>query len=274
MKAKKIRIHPSVLLFTAFFYTDGKLALFLWLILFVTMHEFSHITTALAFGCKFQSISLSPLGERAVIKNIERLGFIKRLAVYAAGPLSNFIAVFFIFLLFGNSFLIKINLFIGLFNLMPVMPLDGGMIAFHALGRKIGVLNSARIIISLSKAAGYIILACGLVQTVLFPFNLSLLLIGMFIIHSQRHAYSGIFLRFLEGVASRKVPGNQIVPVKMFASGKTTPLCKIIRIFSYDSFCFICVKHKGGLSYISQDEIIRHYYDGRALATLEEVLNS
>ncbi|MEA4815780.1 MAG: site-2 protease family protein [Lachnospiraceae bacterium] len=272
MKRRKININPSLFLFAAFFYIDGSLPLFLKLIIFVTMHEASHIITALMFKCKFYSINISPIGERAVIKNIERLSFIKRIFIYASGPLSNFTAALIIFLFFKDDLLIKINMFIGLFNLLPIFPLDGGMIAFHAIGRKTGVLNSAGFIISLSRILGYIMVICGFIQTILFPFNLSLLLIGIFIIHSQENAYAEIFMNFIDSMSSKNQFKNRILPIKIFILEKTGELKSIIRLFSYDSYSLICFKEKNELKYISQDEILFHYSNGKAFGSISDII--
>ncbi len=73
------------------------------------------------------------------------------LIVALAGPLSNFILMFLFLILFwffnhfgfGNEFILKIlftsafmNLFLGIFNLVPVVPLDGSKVLFAFIPQK------------------------------------------------------------------------------------------------------------------------------------------
>lgn len=68
------------------FLFSGQLQKFLVLILFVTIHELCHIITAVFLGAKFSEIMITPVGERAVIKNMEKLSYERRIAIVLAGP--------------------------------------------------------------------------------------------------------------------------------------------------------------------------------------------
>ncbi len=100
------------------------------------IHELGHIICLLIMGEKPKIIELSFYGIRLERYGVKFENFIKEILVYSSGPAVNLIlsAMFFAF---GNSDGMKtagaINLFIGLFNLIPCQCLDGGNILNSAL---------------------------------------------------------------------------------------------------------------------------------------------
>jgi Zn-dependent protease len=137
----------------------------------LTVHEFSHAWAATLLGdntAKFSGrLTLNPLAHMEIFGTIMLViagfGWGKPVpvnlynlkwrrwggaAVSLAGPLSNFISVFIFIIIFSViapsfgpsnllviflSFLIFINLILGVFNLIPIPPLDGSKILFAIL---------------------------------------------------------------------------------------------------------------------------------------------
>ncbi len=145
-----VRVNPWFWLVSAMFGWDygqvwGFQYLLVWIVcVFVSIlvHEFGHVLSGRIFG-SFGSIVLYSFGGLA-IGSSELANRWQRVAVYFAGPLAGFILYGVIKLsslgmpgwrfepsLFEAAvfFLVSINLFWGIFNLMPVWPLDGGQIS-------------------------------------------------------------------------------------------------------------------------------------------------
>jgi stage IV sporulation protein FB len=143
-----VRVHPLFWLVSALFGWDliryGLQYVMLWIgcvFLSILVHEFGHVLVGQLFGSRGYII-LYGMGGLAVGSSDLRNRW-KRVGVLFAGPLAGF-------LLFGLTwviarqlqfdegpsfkraalgFLLEINLFWGLLNLLPIWPLDGGRIS-------------------------------------------------------------------------------------------------------------------------------------------------
>lgn len=132
------------------------------------IHELGHIVSLLVFGEKPKLIELSFYGiklERFGTSGINSLG---EIIIYASGPTANF-ALSALLFIFGNTHGMKtaavISLCVGLFNLLPCQPLDGGNILKYFLERRTDYERCERIcfvisclIITPMVAAGVILL--------------------------------------------------------------------------------------------------------------------
>lgn len=115
---KKISIHPLTLLVFLVFFLLKKHIYFI-LYAFIFLHELSHLIAAVLLGFKPLCLHLYPWGCMLSMSEIPPAK--KRLVILSAGVLFNII------MLLLNIFP-KENLSLAIFNLIPVMPLDGGVI--------------------------------------------------------------------------------------------------------------------------------------------------
>jgi stage IV sporulation protein FB len=148
-----VRVHPFFWLFSAILgwrvvdEQDGLLRLAIWIIccfLSVLLHEFGHVWTGALFGSRDSYIVLYSFGGLAVgSRDLARRW--QRIAVSLAGPgiqLALYGLIWFTLrsadpaslgkiplrALVMIAMLMEINLIWPLFNLLPVWPLDGGMV--------------------------------------------------------------------------------------------------------------------------------------------------
>jgi len=139
-----VKVHPSFLLLVAAFFLfqrfspDGNNTLLQSLLiaslfLFVLLHELGHALAAKYFKIQTKDITLYPFGGIARISQKPKNCW-EDLVISFAGPATNFLIAALIFpfdFLFAVQFvrfLLIINIVMGVFNLLPIYPMDGGRI--------------------------------------------------------------------------------------------------------------------------------------------------
>ncbi len=145
------------------------LLLFALLLGIVLLHELGHSLAAQHFGVKVSHITLWPLGGVAWMEGLPRDSRIECL-VALAGPAVNLVlaAVATPLMLFGGpiagfvSVFISINLLLGVFNLLPAFPMDGGRILRAYLARKGDWLAATERAVAVGKGFAFLLGAYGL----------------------------------------------------------------------------------------------------------------
>ena len=136
----KIEVNLKIILLLILLIFLNKIKIYIIFITFILMHELSHMIIGILLGFKPKILRLNPLGISIEFYNYDensKVNRLKRIFTYLAGPMSNFIfATFFYFINKDNTFTILIiytNILIGIFNLIPILPLDGGKILKEVL---------------------------------------------------------------------------------------------------------------------------------------------
>jgi Zn-dependent protease len=157
----------------------------------VVLHEFGHALTARKFGIKTRDITLLPIGG---VASLERMPEDPRqeLLVAVAGPAVNFVlaGVFAgVAWALGDALapsqgleqaalvvrLIWINLALGVFNLIPAFPMDGGRALRALLAMRLSDVRATRIAAGLGQAMALLLGIVGLF------FNPVLVFIALFL---------------------------------------------------------------------------------------------
>ncbi len=140
----KIRLHPLFIIFAFSLIFFGWFNILFTYFLVMILHEFGHYFVAKILGYKLNKIVFMPYGvslngQGNIIKKRDEF------LIAIAGPLVNFVlvilcvALWWIFPICYSYTLdfVACNLCLGLFNLMPVFPLDGGRMFVAVLSSKI-----------------------------------------------------------------------------------------------------------------------------------------
>lgn len=157
-----IKLDLKIFLFILLFLITSQLETYIILMIFACIHEFAHLITGVMLGFKSQEIKITPVGlqisfkikceeyNRKILKG-NSLG-IKKAIIASAGPIMNFIIILLVIQLANINIInlenaiyqniIYANFLIGIFNLIPIYPLDGGRILNEILHIFLGINKS------------------------------------------------------------------------------------------------------------------------------------
>ena len=250
---RKIKINFSffIIMFFVCFYLGFKQ--FLAAMVLLSLHEAAHGLTAVFFGLKVKDFELCPVGERLGIVGLDDIGILKRIAVFASGPImSIFLAALLYFFDLQNYAVI--SLAIGIFNIIPILPMDGGKIAEEFLGRFFGSVNAFSAVSKFSVTFGFVAIVLGIIQTVLYPFNISILVIGIYFIITNRKNRNRELIRIYSLIYNDSRFRRKI---KFITAKEEDSARKLSRSFSKDVYYIVALWNSGNIIWLEQKNIIQ-----------------
>lgn len=175
----------------------GRGAPFLWglgvavgLFASVLVHEVAHVFYALRTGGKVRSITLMIVGGVSEVTELPRRHR-DEVLMALAGPLTSVglggLLLGIQALLpesrsfsprFAVSYLGGLNLFLGLFNLVPAFPMDGGRILRGLLAGRLGMVRATRVAATAGKGFALLFFLWGLLTFNPFLFLIAFLVLG------------------------------------------------------------------------------------------------
>jgi stage IV sporulation protein FB len=228
-----IRISKSFVFVVLLMVISGHGKLLAVLFLSVTLHEAAHVLAAQCFGRRVTALYLTALGEMAVIRGLESLAAWKRGCVYIAGPLANLLIAAAAYALGWRDGALY-NAVLGLFNLLPVLPLDGGRLVQLYLGNQIGILRANRVLLKMGRAVGLLLLIPGGVQAVLFPYNISLICAGVLLRRLNIKMSVPLTFDFFSFITHKKV--NRVLKIKHICAPPDSSLQTIVEHMGWDNW--------------------------------------
>lgn len=192
----QVKLDLKIILVLLIFFLTDQLEMYLLFMFFAILHELGHLIMGLLLGFKPKGIKLIPMGVSICfhincenyninVKNGKIIS-LKKLLIAIAGPLNNFlIAIFFIFfnievLNFTREEVIYSNLLIGIFNLIPMYPLDGGRIIKNIIHINTDLRKSYKYTNLISNITLIIITAISSIAILYFK-NIAILLIVLYL---------------------------------------------------------------------------------------------
>lgn len=184
----KVKISGAALLAVAavYFYDTGGMVMAIAAA--AAIHEFGHYLALHIFGYSVAEFRFELCG--FTMRCDRNMPYVKEIVTAGAGPLSSLLLALTASFAgrYCNSqeaYLISgISLIFGIFNLLPVMPLDGGRIVFASAAICLGLEKAERITCCLSCIVIFALLTAGLAVLIKTHLNFSLLLVGVWLLIS------------------------------------------------------------------------------------------
>lgn len=202
------RLHPLFVLLMISSILTGYFVEMLTLFGVVAIHEMGHVAAAKSFGWRVREVQLLPFGGVAAVEESSNVPAWEDLMVALCGPLQNaWMAAFAWLMIQGGwgdaeywQYFLQANVLIGLFNLLPAVPLDGGKMVQSLLSYAIPYHRVMTVMIYLSLLISLMLIMVSLVRYTDGGVQLNLLVIGIFLFYSNWYGYKHLpyqFFRFL-----------------------------------------------------------------------------
>ncbi|MGO4693333.1 M50 family metallopeptidase [Paenibacillus sp. 2TAB26] len=203
-------VHPLFVIIMLGSVMTGYFAELITLFLLVLVHEIGHVIVARGYGWTIKEVKLLPFGGVVEVEEAGGVPAKEEAIVAIAGPLQNVwmglaawgCGQLGIWDLAWAEYVWKANLMIGLFNLLPIHPLDGGKLLQAALSYTVNyykmLIWSARISLFFSVLMIIVSLLPWLVYK--DGIQLNLLIVGIFLVMTNWTYYRNVpylFYRFL-----------------------------------------------------------------------------
>lgn len=217
----------------------------------VFLHETAHCLVALILKIKITEIELLPFGGQAKIEDFTGLDPDKEIMIAVAGPIISLLLSGFFYFLFpynnpANSYVeifITVNFLLGVFNLLPALPMDGGRILRALLSPRVGYKKATRSTAWLGKIIALSFIGYGGYETYLAQNGINYMVVGSLLFWAANREEKHLIYSFMRYLVNKKsdLQKNGFLPVKQVISSRETEIKKILNNTSPSFYIMVAV---------------------------------
>ena len=207
----------------------------------IIAHELGHIVAAFISGAEIYCFRILPVGVSAAIEDYS-CKKINKIFIYSAGPSVNIIFAIVIYILYACQVIpieftvgVYINIWLAVFNLLPILPLDGGKIAMEVLSDYSGLFKTSKHMNIITVILSVIMIILGLVIFKNTLYNASLVIVGIYILLSNTESRKETALMNIKNLLFRRsrILKQRIYPIREIAVMKDVKLSEVIKAMDY-----------------------------------------
>ncbi|WP_051271079.1 M50 family metallopeptidase [Shimazuella kribbensis] len=273
----RVRLHPTFWLLVIISVWTGHFLEIITLCILVFIHELGHVVAAWSYGWRIQSIELLPIGGVAKTDEWGTVPAKEEIIVALAGPFHHIWMVLFSLLAyhFGwwsenwTMYFIQGNLFIALFNLVPIYPLDGGRV----LQALLSYVLPYRLCITITYWVS-IIFSIGLMGWGFFS-SFPLFTISLFLLMTNIKNLRSYHLQYLRFLLHRHHNGIvHDVPIRNIRLQYPIQTARIIHRWYKECYhVFELTDNKGNsLGFIPEEKLLEKYFEDGKIRNIRDLV--
>lgn len=248
---KGLYLHFTIILLFAVCYFNRNLETMFVSYSVIFFHELAHLAAALLIGLRPSHITLFPFGVNLKLKNSLVYAISDEILLYLSGPLFNGIFALLCVPFLGKNEYFTLfyynNLALFIFNILPILPMDGGIIVKKILTRRVGYRCAEKILKTLSAVLILILIICQALLLIKNNFNFSILFATIFLtgnIFTNKEKYHQDFTKEL--MFYNRKDKKKIKKVKGYLIKDDANLKELVKNFSLGSNYIIFKENTSG----------------------------
>lgn len=258
---------PQILIILILGFRIEVILSFFWII----VHELCHYFVARTLGVQVDQFKIHPLGTAIQLRSIDELSHKEELMIFSAGPIVNLIAAIVFFIIYKycpwHIFYqcVEINLTLGIFNLIPAMPLDGSKLLKSILSVKMLYKKSHSITVYASYVFSVIFIGFFFLSVYLHKMNICFILVAI-MIAIESHKEKGRVMYIIMGDVVKKK--TKFLKNKYMINRMVSVYCKesLLNLLGYTN------KNRYHIFYILNDnmDVIGKISEGEVVEVLKK----
>lgn len=276
----RLKLNPLLLLLALVYWWLGLGLEVLLVLTAVLLHELAHLIAARSLHVTVQEVELLPFGGQAKVEDFTGLEPEKEIIIAITGPACSLtLAAVFYFLtpylsIAKAEFFTTVNLLLGLFNLLPVLPLDGGRVLRAQLSRRQGYKKATSWAARLGQIAGIALVAWGVYKTLSSLDGLNIIAAGVILFWSARREGRLLAYSFMRYLVNKKgdLARNGHLPAQQYVSRPDTLVKTILQASSPTYYLLVVVVSDNHQvqGMITEAELIECLFEKGPLATISD----
>ena len=256
------------------------------LILFgiVFLHELAHTLVASAYGVQFSAIELFPFGGVASSEGFYDPDPFAEAVIALAGPLTNgvlcilamAVAPYEVIPAQWYDYFMRANCVIGLFNLLPAFPLDGGRVLRAYLALKLGYRRATERAAFMGRVLAVALGSVGAAGVYYGFASVSLPVLAFFIYLSagrEQRLAGYVFVRYLTR-KKQELDAAGVMPAEQLVAYGDVPVKDIVRHFVPKRYHVVLMINAAGAveGVASEMEVVSSFFEQGIDTPLEAVV--